>query len=59
MIGLLMENSLLVNFLNAGYILSHGLFLDLINGAKMALKCLATYPNMAICGGMSSKYTHI
>jgi hypothetical protein len=38
---------------------SHGRFLNIINGAKMALKCLVTYPNMAICWGMMSFIPHI
>jgi hypothetical protein len=31
------ETGFLVNFLEAGYIFSHGPFQELINGAKMAL----------------------
>ena len=37
----------------------HGPFQELINGAKMALNYLVTFPTMAICGGRSYIYPHI
>ena len=37
----------------------HSPFQELINGAKMALNCLVTFPFMAIYGGISCIYPHI
>ena len=50
---------LLVNFLDVGHIFPHGPFQELINGAKMALNYLLTFPPMAIYGGLSSVIPHI
>jgi hypothetical protein len=50
---------LLVNFLDVGHIFPHSPFQEFINGAKMALKCLVAFLNMAICGGCTGDVPHI
>jgi len=53
------EPCLQQQLLKTGRSFPHGPFQELINGAKMALNYLLTFPTTAICGGVLSIIPHI